>query len=592
MLFMVMWLDRTRAATVRATRYRQFPRRSALMKLTSLPQAYRNVNRTTEILSVLSKYGLAGWISRLNLEFAKGLIKDRDGSALSQQTNESRIRLALTELGPTFIKLGQLLSTRPELIGRPLAEELKKLQTETVADPPEVVRQTIEDELGQPVDELFQEFNDVPIASASIGQVHMAVLPGGERVVVKVQRAGIADMVRKDVDVMGWLAQLAERVPEFAVYHPISTLAEFRRTLLREIDFGREERNLQHFYVRFSNNPHVQIPKPCTELSTPRVLTMGYLNGVKLNSFDQLVESGFDLELVARNGAELYLEMIFIDGFYHADPHPGNLVLLPGNVIGLLDFGMVSRIDEDLREDIEELMYAIVNRDSTHLTTLISRIGKAPPGLDHVALRTDLADFVSHYGNQQVGNFRMGNALTEMTDMIYRYRITLPSQLSMLIKTLITLEGTAQLLHPGFSVLEVMRPFQKKAWLRRISPTRRVRKLRRTYMELEHLASVLPRRIMDIVEQVQLGKFDVHLDHRGLEPSVNRLVLGLLTSALFLGSSLMLSQKVPPLLFEKLTWFGMHRISLLGLSGCALSLLVGLRLLRAIGKSGHLDRRD
>ena len=561
------------------------------MKISSIPLAYRSVNRSTEIFSILSKYGLSDWISRLNIDFAKGIFKTSDGDALARQTREVRIRMALAELGPTFIKLGQLLSTRPELIGQDLADELQSLQQATKADAPEVVRQTIEDELGQPVEQLFREFDDVAIASASIGQVHRATLITGERVYVKVQRADIADVVRKDVEIMGWLAQLSERLPEFQPYRPTETLAEFRRTLLRELDFGREERNLQLFAMRFADNPNVEIPQPVSELCTPRVLTMEAMVGVKIESCEQLHDAGFDLEAIARNGAALYMEMIFEDGFYHADPHPGNLVLLPGNVIGLLDFGNVGRIDESLREDIEEILYAIVNRDATHLSTLIASLGRVPADLDHAAFRTDLAEFVSDFGHQTVGNVAVGSALTTMMNMIHRYRIVLPSQISTLIKTLVTLEGTSKLLSPDFSVLDIMQPYQKRAILKRFSPARRVRKMRRTYMELEHIASVLPRRVASIVDQIQAGEFDVHLDHRGLEPSVNRLVLGLLASALFLGSSLLLSMKVPPLLFTGEPFFGVHELSLLGLSGCALSLLVGLRLLRAIGKSGHLDRR-
>jgi ubiquinone biosynthesis protein len=565
--------------------------KSVSMRIRSIPQSYRNVNRGIEILSVLSKYGLADWISRLNLDFAKGLLKDRDGEALARHTREARIRMALSELGPTFIKLGQLLGTRPDLVGAALASELKKLQTDAPADRPEVVRRTIQEELGQPMEDLFQEFDERPIASASIGQVHRAVLKSGQRVVVKVQHHAIANKIRKDVEVMGWIAQLAQRIPEFATYRPVATLAEFQRTLLRELDFGREERNLLQFASRFADDPRVHIPAPFSELCTPRVLTMELLEGVKLSQAQQLTSEGFDLERLARNGAHLYLEMIFADGCYHADPHPGNLVLLPGSVIGLLDFGMVGRIDEELRENIEEMLLSIVNRDSVQLASIITRVGKVPPDLDETALRIDLDDFVSLYANQPLETFQLAKALSEMTEMIYRYRIMLPAQVGMLIKVLVTLEGTSKLLSPHFSLMEVMRPFQRKAMIRRFSPARRMRKLRRIYLDLEHLAGLLPRRVMDILEQVQTGKFDVHLDHRGLEPSVNRLVLGLLASALFMGSSLLLSQDVPPLLFQQPTVFGLHNVSLLGLGGCLVSLLLGLRLLRAIGKSGHLDRR-
>ncbi len=566
----------------------------------------------TEILSVFSKYGLADGISRLNLDFAKNLLKNRDGEALARHTRETRIRMAMEELGPTFIKLGQILSTRGDLVGTNLANELKHLQEQVPADPPEVVRRIVEDELGQPIEDLFVEFEDTPMASASIGQVHRARLRTGEEVVVKVQHDGIQDTVRKDLDVLGGLAQLVERLPEFAVYRPVQMIAEFQRTLRRELDFGREERNLLQFAARFHDSSYVRIPQPYTEFCTPRVLTMELLDGIKLAESDRLIEPEYDREELARRGADLYLEMIFGDGFFHADPHPGNIVIQPGNRIGILDFGMVGRLDERLREEFEDLLLAIVNRDAALLTTLIMRMGSVPSELNESELQNELADFVSHYGAQSLEQLDLAEALEEMVDMIFRYHIVLPAQVAMLLKVLITLEGSAQLLSPSFSLLDVIHRYQRKALLRRFSPTRRIRKLRRVYSELERLVETLPRRVTDILEQVQSGKFDVHLDHRGLEPSVNRLVLGMLTSALFLGSTLLLSRRVPPLLFRRpgeapaspavMSWwdrivvylsegFGLYDVSLLGLAGCIVSVFLGLRLLRAINKSGHLDRR-
>lgn len=562
------------------------------MKITSIPQIYRNVRRWTEIISVLSKYGLADWISGFKLEFVKDALKARDGEAIARHTREARIRLALTELGPTFIKLGQLLSTRPDVVGVQIAEELSKLQSNVPADPPDKILALIAEELGQPVEELFERFDEDPIASASIGQVHAARLASGEEVVVKVQHIGIENIVREDLDVLGGLAQLAEMIPEFSPYRPAATVAEMARTLRRELDFGREERNLLQFEAQFTDNPTVRIPTPLTELCTPRVLTMERIDGTKLVKTEQLVAAGIDLNEVARRGAELYLDMIFTYGFYHADPHPGNIVVLPGNVIGLLDFGMVGRLDERLREDIEEMLLAIVHQDVTILTSLIKRVGTIPPGLDEGALAIDIADFVGHYATQSLDQFDLGGALTDMTQLVHRHRISLPPQVGLLIKTLVTLEGTTKMLSPKFSLMEVMRPFQRKMLLRRLSPARQLRKARRVYFELEQLAEIVPRRLGEILEQIQAGKFDVHLDHRGLGPSVNRLVLAMMASSLFLGSALMLSQQVPPLLFPDNTYFGLQKLSVLGMGGCAISILVGLRLLRAIGKSGHLDRRE
>lgn len=562
------------------------------MKFSSIPQVYRNVRRWTEIISVLSKYGLADWISRFNLEFVKDQLKAPDGEAIARHTREARIRMTLTELGPTFIKLGQLLSTRPDVVGANLANELSKLQANVPADPGDKIEKLVEEELGQPSGELFTQFDSKPLASASIGQVHAAQLPSGEFVVVKVQHPGIENKVREDLEVLAGLAQLAERIPEFAPYRPVATVAEMARTLRRELDFGREERNLLQFHAFFSGKPTVRIPRPMTELCTARVLTMERIDGVNLENKQQLRAAGFDLEEIARHGAELYLEMIFQHGFYHADPHPGNIMLLPGNVIGLLDFGMVGRLDERLREDIEEMLLAIVNQDVVILTSLIKKVGTPPPNLDEGALAVDIADFVGHYATQSLDRFDLGGALTEMTQIIHRYRVWLPPQVGLLLKTLITLEGTTKMLSPQFSLMEVMRPFQRKMLLRRLSPARQLRKMRRVYFELEQLVEIVPRRLGEILEQIQSGKFDVHLDHRGLGPSVNRLVLAMMASSLFLGSALLLSQKVPPLLFPVNAYLGLHQLSVLGLAGCTVSILVGLRLLRAIGKSGHLDRRE
>jgi len=562
------------------------------MRISTIPHIYRNVRRWTEILSVLSKYGLADWLSRLNIERFKTQLKGSQGEALALQTPERRIRLALTDLGPTYIKLGQLLSTRADLIGVALADELTQLREDVPADNPEIVRHTIELELGQPADVLFAEFDDVPVASASIGQVHRARLKTGEQVAVKIQHAGIEKVVREDLDVLAGLALLAERIPEFAAYRPRETVVEIARMLRRELDFSREERNLQQFAIHFRKDATIRIPQPFPEFCTSRVLTMEWIDGLKIAEKDRLVENGFDLNEIARRGAQLYLEMIFSHGYFHADPHPGNIAVLPGNVIGLLDFGMVGRVHEQLREDIEEMLLAIVQNDVTLLTYLIKRVGTVPADLEEGALSAAVADFVGAYATQSLDRFDLAGALNDMMEIIRRYHIMLPAQAATLIKVLITLEGTTRLLSPQFSLMEVMQPFHRRMMLERLSPLRHWRKFRRLRLELEQLFEILPRRLIDILEQVQTGTFDVHLDHRGLGPSVNRLVLGMLASALFLGSSLMLSQDVPPLLFPESTFLGLHKVSVFGVSGCVTAVLLGLRLLRAIGKSGHLDRRD
>ena len=551
------------------------------MKISSIPNVYRNANRWREILSILSKYGLADWVSRFDLALVKGILKNRDGQALAHLSRETRIRMAIEEIGPTFIKLGQILSTRPDQVGMQLAQELQKLQTDVACDQPEAVRETIESELGQPLDQLFADFDSTPLASASIGQAHRARLHTGDDVVVKVQHVGIRRRMEVDLDILAGLAQLAEKLPELESYRPMATVTEFRRTVRREFDFAREARNLQQFSRNFARSQYVRIPRLYPQLSTGRVMTMEWLDGARLCDPGLKTMPAIDLREVTRHGAEMYLDMIFYHGFYHGDPHPGNLIVLPNGVIGLLDFGMVARIDEQLREEIEDLLMAILSQDSQQLTSLVTRLGSIPPGLDEPALSVDLAEFASHYANQPIESFDLGGALCEMIEIVQRYRIVLPPGFAMLVKVLVMLEGTARQLQPSFSLMELLQPYQSKMLRRRLSPARQMRKARRIYSEMEKLAEVLPRRLREILQQVESGKFDVHLDHRGLEPSVNRLVLGLLTSSLFLGSSLMISRDV----------WAIHGASVPGTLGVLLSAFLGWRLLRAIGKSGRLDRR-
>jgi len=552
------------------------------MKIPSIPQIYRHVNRWREILAILSKYGLADWISRFDIGFAKGMLRNRDGEILARSSRETRIRLALEELGPTFIKLGQVLSTRPDLVGVDLADELRRLQADVPADSPEALRQTLQEELGCPAEEIFAQFSEQAVASASIGQVHRARLPDGTDVAVKVQHRGIADTIRVDLEMLAALAQLAEHIPELQRYRPVATVAEFRRTINRELDFDRELRNVQHFAHDFADDRTVKIPEVYPEFSTRRVLIMQWLDGIKLSNLKSSRFSRDDLQEIARRGAHLYLEMIFRRGFYHADPHPGNLVLLEGKVIGLLDFGMVGRLDDSLRDEIEELLMAILDRDAHYLTSIIVRIGAVPPELDDALLRIDVADFVDHYGSQPIESFDLSGALREMIEIMRRYEISLPAPIAMLLKVLIMLEGTGQLFSPRFALMEVIAPYRQSMVRRRLSPLRHWKRMRRMLHDFESLMEVLPRRSLELLQQIQTGQFHVHLDHRGLEPSVNRLVLGMLASALFLGSSIMVSRQIGP------TAFGMP---IVGTSGCLLSIALGVRLLRAINKSGHLDRR-
>jgi ubiquinone biosynthesis protein len=555
------------------------------MARASISQWSRNFARFGQVVAILAKYGLADWVSHVDPDLTARVLqgKVRPFHDLTISSRETRIRLVITELGTTFIKLGQILSTRADLVGPVLAEELSLLQSQAPPDPPEVVLETLEVELGQPVSETFAAFDPVPIASASIGQVHRATLPDGRAVVVKIQHPGIESRIRNDLEILQKLAELAEKHPEFKPYRPSAITAEFSRTLLRELEFGREARNLQQFRRNFAGDSSVRFPEPLPDLSTNRVLTMEWIDGTSIRDADALEAAGFDLDQVARRGATVFLEMIFRDGFYHADPHPGNLVVMADGRIGMLDCGMVGRIDDLMRETIEELILAIADRDAMALTNVIIRLCNAPQSLDRPSLANDVTDFLSYYGGQSLRQFDLGGAFSELIDLIRRYKLFLPSRVSLLLKVLVTLEGTARKLSPRFNLIELLEGYQRKIIWRHLNPKQTLRKLRRIYVEWNHLGETLPGAITDVVEQMQAGRFDVHLEHRRLEPSVNRLVLGLMASALFVGSSLLWSRGTPPTLYG---------VSVFGSLGALASVILGFRLLWAIHKSGRLETKS
>ena len=323
---------------------------------------------------------------------------------------------------------------------------------------------------------------------------------------------------------------------------------QFRRTLLRELDFTFERRNLEEFADHFAQDDTVHFPRAYPEFSTRRVLTMERLEGILGTDSAALAASGADLNEFARRGANMYLQMIFRDAFYHADPHPGNLMLLPGGVVGVLDCGMVGRLDEELAEAIEDMLMAVVNPNSADLAEILLRLGSAPPDTPRDQLRADVTDFVADYTGQSIQDMDLSGALNSLLEIIRRYNITLPPPLSLLLRTLVELEGTAQQLSPEFSLAEVIRPFYASMVRRRLSRRRILGRLQHAYRDWERLVEALPRDLGDVLKRVRDGTFSVHLDHRHIDPVINRLVLGVMTSALFVGSSLLWSMKAPPVL--------------------------------------------
>ncbi|MBO0697793.1 MAG: AarF/ABC1/UbiB kinase family protein [Zavarzinella sp.] len=542
------------------------------MLLDRLTRTEHNALRMAEIVGVLAKYGLAGWLAAIpHTAWLRRRLTPSRFHQITEMSHEVRVRLALTALGTTFIKFGQVLSTRPDVVGPALADELSKLQTDTPPDPPDVVGQTIIDELGKKPDDLFAEFDPVPMASASIGQVHAGKLHDGRRIVVKVQRHGIQEKVNRDLDLMAGLAELAERYYEPSRgYRPVATVRQFRKVLARELDFAAERRNLEQFARHFGKDSCVHFPEPVPALSSRRVLTMERLEGVRGLDVKVNPAAGITPDELALRAARVYLKMIFQDGFYHADPHPGNYLVLPGGVLGILDAGMVGRLDEDIRDRLESLIVAVNHRDPVRLTETVTAIGSSPP-TDPEGLKAEVTDFVHDFADRPLAELDLSAALNRMTDIIRRFGILLPPEVALLLRTLVVLEGSARQLSPSFSLAEVIHLYVREHGVGQLWRRFR-RKVRRTARDWDRFLTDLPRELDEIMKRFREGKLDIHHEHKGMERTVNRLVRGLIAAALIVASAMMWSMNTPPLLYG---------LSVFGVLGYAVAIWMAFWLIRS-----------
>lgn len=538
----------------------------------------RNTRRVRQIASVAVRYGLADHLRKMPGKRMQRWLRGSAGQNIAELSIPVRIRLALTELGTTFIKFGQMLSTRPDLVGPDVARELTHLQSETPPDPPGVAEGTIQKELGGPPATVFASFEPKPFASASIAQVHYARLHTGENVVVKIQKDGIEAQIEADLGILADLAELAENVADLKIYHPAAVVRQFTKMMRGELDFLRELRNIEQFRHNFAGDQTVHFPVPFPDFSTRRVLTMERLEGVLVSQIKLLPGPNPQMDEFVRRGANMYLEMLFRDSFYHADPHPGNLMVLPDEVVGVLDCGMVQALDDTLREGIEDTLLAAVRCDARTFTDAVWDLCTSPPTRGRQQLYSDLAELVDDYAAQTVGGLDVGAVTNSLTEIIHRNHLFLPPGASLMLRMLAEVEGTAKLLNPSFTLFELIQPFAEEAARRRFAPKRLWLQMQRGVRQWERLVRTLPSDLNDMVQSMRAGTLSVHLEHRRLDPVVNRLVLGILTSSLLLGSSLLWSMHAEPLV---------RGISLFGAIGYALAFVMGVGLFRRIKRSEH-----
>ena len=551
--------------------------------MSTLKRTQRQAMRANEVMRVFSRYGLGGYVKPDAPKWLQRRFTNPDGRLVAEYTVGERLRMALTELGTTYIKLGQMLSTREDIVGVAIAQELSKLQADAPADPPEFVRQMIEQELGAPVESFFAEFDYTPIGSASIGQVHAAILLDGAPVVVKVQHHGIEQVVVTDLLIMQQVASLADRYMSGLPYDVAAIVDEFQRQLLRELDMQQEARNLDRFIKNFEGETTVRFPQPKHELSTKTVLTMERLEGIKVTDGARMSAENADRSQLAKDGANVFLEMIFRDGFFHADPHPGNLIILQGTAvkdghqIGLLDCGMVGRIDQFTREALEDVLLSFVGKDVEGIVDVILRICVVPRDLDRNAFVGEVDLFIEDYLSVSLTELDLSGMVQDLVKIIHRYHIVAPANIIMLAKTLALLEGTGRLLDPNFDLWSLAQPYYMQIIERRFSADKLLRGATRVYRDWKRLITNLPRELDELLADISRGELLVQLQVGGLDKVVNRVVYGLITTAVILASALLWSANVPPRLFD---------ISVIGVAGLVLGTLLALRLLFAIHRSG------
>jgi len=561
------------------------------MVFTKLKRRYKNLNRLRQIVNILIKYGFDYIVKQLgliNLISKGGKILKLKPSKIVQLPLPVRARLALEELGPTFVKLGQILSTRPDLIPPDYIEELKKLQDKVPPFAYDQVEQIIKRELGADILKIFKSFEQKPFAAASLGQVHQAILENEDKAVVKVQRPDIEKTIETDLDILFHLARLTEKhIPASRLYDPVGIVEEFAKAIRLELDYGTEGRNAERFKKNFEDDKRIYTPKIYWEFSSRRVLTMELIEGIKINNLKELDKIGYDRKKIAENGAKAFMKQILIDGFFHADPHPGNMLVMKDEIIGFIDFGMMGRLDEEIKEKCVDLLIAILERNPNKIINEILNLGiTSQEEIDTRSLKIDVREMLDQYYDKSLKEIKLGELINQLVNIAIKYHIRIPAEFALLGKSLLTIEGIGLELDPDFNLAEIAKPYAKDVILERKSPQRLILKLLNDLAELYNLIILIPGQLSNTLKKMEEGVFKLEFQHRGLENlisaldrSTNRLSYSLILAAIIIGSSLIIQTDKGP------HFMG---FPVIGVLGFLISGVLGLGLVIMILRSGKM----
>lgn len=553
--------------------------------------AARDLGRLHEITSILIRYGFGDMVRRLGmagaLERTGKVLRWKQASELARLEPPVRIRRVLEEMGPTFVKLGQILATRVDLFSPEWIAEFEKLQDQAPAVAFEAICQQLEEDLGCAPQEVFAELNPEPLAAASIAQVHRARLEDGTEVVIKVRRPGIRPKVEADLRLLARLVEVTEaEAPDLRRFKLREVVRQFTLSMRRELDLAAECRNAERVARNFAQHPDIVIPKVYWPWCGERMNVQEYIDGIPGRDLEAVDEAGLDRKILAQRGAQAVLKMILEDGFFHADPHPGNIFYLPENRIAFIDFGMIGHLPEHRRNQVVSLLQALVEQDAQGVVeVLVDWAGDAP--VDKESLIPEIEGFVDQYHGVPLKDINLGGMLIELTALLRDHALNLPPDLALLIKAFITLEGMGRQLDPDFDMVTEAGPFLSRAVLARYAPDALAKRGWRAVAGTIDLLTGLPQDLRQLLRSARSGRFQLQIDvtrlklfGNQLDRAASRMVVGNVTAALIIGSSIVMTVKGGP------TLLGLPLFGLLGFVGAAVG---GIWLLFSIWRSGKRE---
>ena len=565
------------------------------MDIFRVTRTYRSARRLQQIINVFLGHGFGRIIDQIHLgryvPFRKRLETFGQWPALKEPSVPERLRIAFGELGPSFIKLAQLLASRPDLITSSFANEFKKLQDEVPPFPVSEAKRIIEEELKKPAEEIFAEFRDKPVAAASIAQVHYARLMDGSDVIVKVQRPGIREQIETDINILTALARLLERhVPESRFFNPSGIVDEFSRTLRKELDFVGEAKNCSRFRRSFEDNPDIYIPRIHADYVTEKVIVMEKIGGVRIDDIPGIVGMDLDRKRLVKICVDAYFKMILEDGFFHADPHPGNILVTPDGMLAFVDFGIVGSVTPEMMETMANTFLALIHRDFDGLIDQYVELGYVPEDVDIDKFRrefkTDLLYFLEPLYGMTLQEINFAQYLDIITHIALKHRMQIPSDLLLINKAMLILENIGRELDPGFDFVAAAEPYAEKIVKNKYSPSKIVEKAGKNVMELGDFIFLFPKQIKMIIRKFLRDDIHLKMTHIGLDRfitevdrSSNRITFGLIIAAMLLSSAIMQSSGVGSRIFG---------MSVLGIISFGFAFLLGIWLIISIIRSGRL----